>query len=146
MCFYIIGAYATTDIVRLLKGSYLPVWSKSCYCPVCDERIRLAEQIPIVSYIVGKGRCRKCHSKIPLSDIWLEVVVFIALSVVAVATCFSYTSLLFDIVFYELLKIICCIKYGIRESGFLPNVLFSLLTNMAVFGLLAFLYLIEHII
>jgi hypothetical protein len=73
-------------------------------------------------------------------------VVFIALSVVAVATCFSYTSLLFDIVFYELLKIICCIKYGIRESGFLPNVLFSLLTNMAVFGLLAFLYLIEHII
>jgi prepilin signal peptidase PulO-like enzyme (type II secretory pathway) len=50
MCFYIIGAYATTDIVRLLKGARLAVWTQSCYCPVCNNCIKLVEQIPIISY------------------------------------------------------------------------------------------------
>jgi leader peptidase (prepilin peptidase)/N-methyltransferase len=146
ICFYIIGAYATTDIVRLLKGSQLAVWNKSCYCPVCNNRIKLVEQIPIVSYVIGRGICRKCKSKIPFSDIWLEVVVFAVLSVVSIVTNFSYIGLFVCIVFYETLKITCCIKYGIRENDFLKNCIFSLLTNMLVFLLIAFLYLFEHII
>jgi leader peptidase (prepilin peptidase)/N-methyltransferase len=145
-CFYIMGAYATTDILRLLKGSQLSVWDKNCYCPVCKEQIRLIDQIPIISYIISKGRCRKCNSKIPLSDLWLEAVIFIALSGYSIAYDFSYNSLVVSIVFYEMLKIFCCAIYGVRDNDFFKNFIVSLLVNIAIFGLLAILFLIEHLV
>jgi leader peptidase (prepilin peptidase)/N-methyltransferase len=146
LCFYIIGAYATTDIVRLLKGAQLSVWDKYCYCPICNERIRLIDQIPIIAYLIGKGRCRKCNSKIPLSDLWLEIIVFSVLTIYAIASDFSYSSLLFGIIFYEILKIICFLICGTREKSFVKNYVYSLFINIVIFALLAFLYLIEYLV
>lgn len=49
--FYIMGAYATTDILRLLKGSTVKVNAPDCYCPICHNKIALRDQLPIISYI-----------------------------------------------------------------------------------------------
>ena len=46
--FYILGAYATTDILRLLKGSAVSVTAPDCYCPICHNKIALKEQLPII--------------------------------------------------------------------------------------------------
>jgi leader peptidase (prepilin peptidase)/N-methyltransferase len=35
-------------------------------CPVCDEKIRFYDNIPLLSYILLRGKCRKCESAIPL--------------------------------------------------------------------------------
>ena len=66
--FYILSAYATTDILRLLKGSTLPVNSAHCYCPNCNSKIALKDQIPILSYFLNHGKCRVCGCKIPPND------------------------------------------------------------------------------
>ena len=55
--FYILGAYATTDILRLLKGgkdTEMEVSGRGCFCPVCSVEIYLYEQIPIFAYLVKK--------------------------------------------------------------------------------------------
>lgn len=54
--FYILSAYATTDILRLLKGSTLPANSAHCYCPNCNSKIALKDQIPILSYFLNHGK------------------------------------------------------------------------------------------
>jgi prepilin signal peptidase PulO-like enzyme (type II secretory pathway) len=146
LCYYIMGAYATTDILRLLKGASLPVWGKDCYCPICGNRIRLADQIPIISYVIGGGRCRSCGSKIPFSDLWLELSVLLYMSLVTLLFGFSYISLGVNIVSYELLKIVCCIVYGIREKNFVINYIYSLAANAFIFIIMAFFFLIEHLV
>ena len=53
--YYILGAFATTDIPRLMKGSTTPINAKDCYCPVCGYRIPLPSQLPVFSYIKNKA-------------------------------------------------------------------------------------------
>ena len=35
-------------------------------CPVCRQPIRAADNIPVISYLLLRGRCRSCQVKIPL--------------------------------------------------------------------------------
>lgn len=144
--FYIIGAYATTDILRLLKGSTSPVGSSVCYCPVCGCRIALKDQIPIISYILGKGECRSCHSRIPASDLFLEIFLFAALSIIAAATSFSWYGFVFCIAFYELVKAAFILINGAREKDFLRNLFVSLLNNIGIFAITGILFFINYIV
>lgn len=40
--------------------------SPASHCPQCNHKIRAWENIPVVSYLVLKGRCSGCSNKIPL--------------------------------------------------------------------------------
>lgn len=44
------------------------------HCPKCNHFLKWYENIPIISYLLQKGKCRQCHSKIPLSYIIVEIV------------------------------------------------------------------------
>lgn len=41
-------------------------WSTRSQCPHCKQTLRFYELIPIVSFLSLKGRCLRCHTKIPL--------------------------------------------------------------------------------
>ena len=109
--FYILSAYATTDILRLLKGSTLPVNSAHCYCPNCNSKIALKDQIPILSYFLNHGKCRVCGCKIPPNDLFA---------------------------LYEAVKCIFLFRHGKIEKEFGKNFLRSLLNNLLLFLFLAF--------
>ena len=34
------------------------------YCPHCHKRLRLIDLIPLISYLIWRGRCRQCHAPI----------------------------------------------------------------------------------
>ncbi|WP_256340521.1 prepilin peptidase [Escherichia coli] len=36
------------------------------YCPHCQKAIRIRDNIPLLSWLILKGRCRDCHEKISL--------------------------------------------------------------------------------
>lgn len=139
------GAYATTDILRLLNGAELPVWKSSCHCPVCKTKIRLLDQIPIFSYICSKGKCRNCNNRIPLSDLFLELFIITGFTIFALCTNFSWQCLVFFMVAYEMLKIGCCFIFGIRKDRFAKNFIYSFFTNVIVFVLISFLFLLRYI-
>lgn len=143
--FCIWGAYATTDILRLLNGAELPVWKSSCHCPVCRGKIRLADQIPIFSYVYGKGKCRNCGSRIPLSDLFLELIIIAGFTVLSLCTDFSWQCLIACIVGYELLKAGCLLVFGIRKEGFAKNLLYSIFSNLLIFIMISFLFLLRHL-
>lgn len=143
--FCIWGAYATTDILRLLNGAVLPVWKSSCHCPVCKTKIRLLDQIPVFSYICNKGKCRTCNNRIPLSDLFLELFIMIGFTFLAVCTDFSWQCLIFLIAAYEMLKIGCCFVFGIRQDGFVKNLFYSLFTNAIIFIMVSFLFLLRYL-
>ena len=51
------------------------------HCPDCKHRLKWYELIPIVSYIIQGGKCRKCKKVIPISYLLMEIVTGILFSV-----------------------------------------------------------------
>ena len=72
--FFIIGSYfgtiATIVGIRLPKGEKL---FKKLHCDSCSHELKIYETIPIISYIIQKGRCRHCCEKIDTLSLQMEV-------------------------------------------------------------------------
>ncbi|MCD7751920.1 MAG: prepilin peptidase [Lachnospiraceae bacterium] len=66
----VIGAYYGTIEYRIRNGGRL-ITSK-CYCPACGHELALSMQIPVISWVLLKGRCYYCKAPVsvryPLSE------------------------------------------------------------------------------
>jgi prepilin signal peptidase PulO-like enzyme (type II secretory pathway) len=60
-----IGSFANVVIYRWTRGLSLrqPLWS---FCPACNESIAWYDNIPVLSFLLLGGRCRKCQVPISL--------------------------------------------------------------------------------
>lgn len=58
----VIGGFANTLEYRTRTN--LNILTNDCYCPSCGSKLRLTDQIPVVSYLLLGGRCRGCREKI----------------------------------------------------------------------------------
>lgn len=145
LAFYIFGAYATTDILRLLKGTTVPVNASDCYCPVCRKKIALYDQLPVISYFINHGSCRNCKSPIPSTDLFLEVFLFLLMSAISSIFQFSWLSFALCILIYEGTKAVFLFHFGKRETAFSKNLLLSFGNNLLLFSFLAFLFALEHL-
>lgn len=66
-----VGSFLNVVSDRVPAGQSL--LSPPSHCPSCDTRIRSIDLIPLVSYLVLRGKCRDCSSKIPIRTLWVEV-------------------------------------------------------------------------
>jgi leader peptidase (prepilin peptidase)/N-methyltransferase len=59
-----LGSFANVCIYRIpqRKSILLP----SSFCPKCGAKIRIYDNIPILSYIILKGKCRECQARISI--------------------------------------------------------------------------------
>ncbi len=60
----ILGSFYNVLIYRLPRN--ISVVFPSSHCPNCNEKIRWYDNIPLISYIILKGRCRNCGAKISI--------------------------------------------------------------------------------
>ncbi len=58
----IFGSFANVCIYRLPKGK--SIVKPGSYCPYCKKEILWYDNIPLLSYIILKGKCRNCGKKI----------------------------------------------------------------------------------
>ncbi len=68
----VIGSFTNCFIWRLYKKESL--WNRS-YCPKCRGKISWYDNIPLLSYLILKGKCRKCKKAISLRYPIVEFVV-----------------------------------------------------------------------
>ena len=60
----VFGSFLTSFPYRLLIGELFP--KGRSYCPQCKKQINWYDNIPLLSFILLKGKCRSCKKKIPL--------------------------------------------------------------------------------
>lgn len=60
----IVGSFLNVCIYRLPRNK--SIIKPSSFCPNCEKPIKYFDNIPILSYIILKGRCRNCGSKISI--------------------------------------------------------------------------------
>ncbi len=76
-----IGSFLNVVIYRLPRGESLA--RPSSHCPKCEHHIAIYDNVPILSYIILRGRCRHCGEKIspryPLVELANTLLYFLAL-------------------------------------------------------------------
>lgn len=60
----VIGSFLNVVIYRMPRGESLV--SPGSHCPVCGSGIRWFDNVPVLSWILLRGRCRSCRSPISL--------------------------------------------------------------------------------
>lgn len=75
----VFGSFLNVCIVRLPRKQSILV--PRSHCPVCKHPIRWFDNIPLLSYLLLRGRCRDCHARI--SPLYPSVEALTALLLVA---------------------------------------------------------------
>src|SRR5690242_5209393 len=68
----VVGSFLNVCIYRLPAGQSV-VFPPS-HCPKCDYRIKFYDNIPIVSYLLLRGKCRSCKTPISVQYPLVELV------------------------------------------------------------------------
>ena len=112
-----VGSFLNVCIHRLPLGQSLN--SPPSRCPNCDYRLRWFDNIPVVSYVMLAGRCRKCRTRISIRYPIVELVTM-GLFLLHGAV-FGWTALLIPrLVFACALVVLFAIDL---EHHLLPNVI-----------------------
>lgn len=68
----IIGSFLNVCIYRIPKGQ--SIVSPGSFCPACGKTLKWYDNIPLVSFIALRGKCRGCRKRIPLRYFIVELV------------------------------------------------------------------------
>lgn len=68
----IVGSFLNVCIYRLPREK--SIVSPRSFCPFCEKPIKYYDNIPIVSYIILRGRCRNCGTKISVKYPIVELI------------------------------------------------------------------------
>jgi len=89
----IVGSFLTVVIARVPAGESIVRPRSSC--PGCGEFISWFDNIPLVSWLMLGGKCRRCHEPIPLRYPLVELVTAIAFGLVGLASLMGAYPLIF---------------------------------------------------
>lgn len=131
---YLVAGLSTTDIIRLTAGQRRSVLTHDCYCENCGCNIPISNQLPIISHLANKGRCKNCNAKIPILQFVQECFLFLGMLLIGVLLRFQSEAFLFSVLYYEMFKIGVLIYKGIRNDQFVKQLMQSLLINAMLFS------------
>ena len=89
------GSFSNVCIHRI-PGNKSVVKGRS-YCPACNKQIRWYDNIPLLSYIFLKAKCRDCSTRIGIKYFIVELICALSFVLVFYLFGFSLTALLFFI-------------------------------------------------
>lgn len=68
----ILGSFTTMLSYRVPRK--LSIVSPPSKCPTCETRLTVRDLVPVLSWILGKGRCRHCSQPIGLRYLMIELI------------------------------------------------------------------------
>ena len=118
--YYLICAYILAGVLGLCVGSFLNVViyrlpnemnlaKPSSHCTTCDYVLRWYDNIPVLSYIMLGGKCRKCKN--PISPRYMLVEIFNALLWVLSVHLFWEQNILYAVLSAVVLSTLVCIFF-----------------------------------
>jgi leader peptidase (prepilin peptidase)/N-methyltransferase len=139
----LIGSFLNVCIFRLPRD--LSVVRPRSFCPECERPIAWYDNIPLLSFLFLRGRCRRCHARIPYRYPAVELLTaatfftsfwFLGLSVAAVK--FSVLSaILITLIYSDLEERILPDEFTI--GGILLGVVFACFVPLD-WGIIGFLF------
>ncbi len=119
----LIGSFLNVCIYRLPRD--LSVVKPRSYCPECNHTIAWFDNIPLLSYAILGGRCRRCGHRIPLRypvvELLTGVLFFCAFwflgTTVAAAKFAVYAAIMIELIFSDLEERILPDEFTLGGTG-----------------------------
>jgi leader peptidase (prepilin peptidase)/N-methyltransferase len=122
-----IGSFLNVVVHRLPRG--IAIFPPTPACPLCGNRTRGMDIVPLLSYAVRKGKCRNCGKRIPYRYPLLELVTGLLWVMtwrrLSCAGFALHTSILVTVVSFCFVSIVVAIAVIDLEHMLIPDV-FSL--------------------
>ncbi len=136
--------YVLFFILGITIGSYLNVlayripleietYKGDSFCPNCKQKIHKYDLIPVLSYIILKGKCRRCKEKISVSYPITEIIVGLLYLFLYLRFGLSIDLVIYLVIF-SVMVVIIKIDY---EHKYIPD---RFIVIILVFGLLYTIY------
>lgn len=145
----LIGSFINCLIYRLhIKKTF--VHGRS-FCPHCKHQLAWYDNLPLISYLVLKAKCRYCHKSISLQYPIVEFITGVLFLIVFVATVKQFNNLTIDLSLLSWYLVILLIRnfiltafliiiflydykyYLILDKVIIPAIGFALFFNIIVF-------------
>ena len=135
----IMGSFYHALATRLSNG--LSIVKPASHCDKCKHTLKWYELIPIISYIIQGGRCRKCKTKMPISYLLMEIctgilfavcyhvfdtpleiavsIVFVSSLIIIIISDIEYMIILDEVLIFAIISIILLyiIDIGLYETS-----------------------------
>lgn len=134
-----IGSFLCCQARRLhYRESHKKSLGPRSVCMNCKKQLKWYENLPIVSWVIQGGKCRKCKAKIGLAEILSELATAIAFTMLGATISIETASTLEWIIFGTTLALIISLAFLAIYDGIygeLPNfaLVISLVLAVAVF-------------
>lgn len=131
------GAYYGTMEYRIRQ--HLPLVTTGCFCPSCGHSLPLHHQVPVLSFLFLKGKCRFCHAPIPRRYPLTEAgfLAFYGLTFCL----FGHAPVVYLILWYSFSCLLLTIRCGKHRRFFWKGLFIMALYH----GAIALLYLILYL-
>ncbi|MFW5984952.1 MAG: prepilin peptidase [Halanaerobiaceae bacterium] len=101
----IIGSFLNVVIYRLPRNESI-VFPAS-HCPECGTRLRVPDLVPVVSFLIYRGRCRYCRSRISRQYLAVELSTGILLLLLFIN--YDFTAVFFVYSLLSCLLLVCSV-------------------------------------
>lgn len=128
-----VGSFLNVVIYRLPRGMNLA--KPSSHCTSCGYVLRWYDNIPVLSYLILGGKCRKCHEHISFRYTAVELL-NTALWLLS-AWRFWETSILYAVAAMLVSSLLICIGFIDLETMFIEDILVYLLAIPAVMAMIS---------
>lgn len=145
LIYFNIGGLATTNIIRLTAGNNMSVNHSKCICDNCGANIPPVLQLPIVSYMVCRGKCKSCGCKIPIYPLLLEISIFLGMSIISLIFSLSIIGVSLSFLYYEIVRIIIIVIKGKRKTRFINQYIVAVVSMIPFYLCALFVSLIYKI-
>ena len=125
-----LGSFYNVVIYRFQRG--MSLLFPSSHCPVCKHSIKWYDNIPIISYLLLRGRCRYCGTRISLRYPLVELSTGVLALLCTIKWGITLSALVFFI-FFSLLLILSIIDWDtftLPDSLTLGGLAFGILTSL----------------
>ena len=126
-----IGSFLNVLIYRL--PNKISIIKPASHCPNCKHKIAWYDNIPLLSYLILKGKCRYCKTKISIRYFLVECFTAMIATLIFIRFGFTYESV-FGILFFYVLVAITFIDI---ENYIIPD---SLNLSIFIIGLIGLFF------
>lgn len=78
----VIGSFTTMLVYRLPRG--LSVIAPRSHCPTCKTTLGVRDLVPLLSWLLAKGKCRHCQAPIGSRYLLIEAAISLIFGLLAV--------------------------------------------------------------
>jgi prepilin signal peptidase PulO-like enzyme (type II secretory pathway) len=127
-----LGSFLNVIVIRFPDK---PITGRS-FCPKCKKKLRAIDLIPLISYILIRGRCVNCRKRISIQYLLVELVV----GIVAVTVFMSYLNgvvgLVGSLVNFFIIYILIGLFLIDLRTFLLPDLYIVMLTGLVVLNMI----------